>query len=100
MIEPEEHCSFITKWTVPHLWAKFTNDHPMAVQQPWQPDTTSKDQAPAYMPGRRKQLEATSTLTARGPCVKNGQASSKTLNLDSCFGLNSSMVAKKTTHER
>ena len=27
MLEPEEHCSFIAKWTVPHLWAKFTNDH-------------------------------------------------------------------------
>ena len=26
MLEPEEHCSFITKWTVPHLWAKLTHD--------------------------------------------------------------------------
>ena len=43
---------------------------PLAVQQPWQPDTRSKDQAPAYMSGRGKQLQATSTLTARGVRVR------------------------------
>ena len=26
MPEPDENCSFVTKWTVSHLWAKFTND--------------------------------------------------------------------------
>ena len=54
---------------------------PLAVQQPWQPDTTSKDQTPAYMSGGGKQSQATSTLTPRAPCVKkNDQASSKTLS--------------------
>ena len=27
MLEPEDYCSFINKWTVPHFWAKFTNYH-------------------------------------------------------------------------
>ena len=43
---------------------------PLAVQQPWQQGTTSKDQAPAYMSARGKQSQATRTLTARAPCVK------------------------------
>ena len=61
---------------------------PLAVQQPWQPDTTSQDQAPTYMSGRGKQSQVTSTPTARAPCVKkNDQASSETCTLDNCFSL-------------
>ena len=43
---------------------------PLAEQQPWLPNTTSKDQAPAYRAGQGEQSQATSILTAKAPCVK------------------------------
>ena len=82
-----ECCPFMNKWTVSPLWAKFTNDHSTGCAATMATKNHKQGKAPAYMSGRGKQSQATSTLTARAPCVKNDQALAKLEPWDSCFGL-------------
>ena len=100
MLEPEEYCTFISKWTVPHLWAKFTNDHSTSCAATMATGHRKQGSSPCLYVRARQAIESHQHTDCKGPmCQRNDQASSETRTLDS-FSALLGLISKVQSHAR
>ena len=93
--EPEENCTLITKWTAPYLWVKLTPITPLALQQPWQPGTTTRLRPCWASPARCRVMLEPGTLS-----IYNQMDSSSFLaNFTNCHHTGCA-AAMATTHQK
>ena len=77
VLEPENNCTLITKWTAPHLLVNFTNGHSTGCAATMATKNHKQGKAPAYMSGRGSNRKPPAHWL-QGPNVsKNDQALAK-----------------------